>query len=252
MSNIRAFVSFLSSSGNGHSLVSSLLDAHRNVTVSRERQVLKRLIKNKEVEVKDMFEDIIAYSVKYTEKGRPHNGTGTSHLVPNQFNGFPYSYPLLVIGDKHGFGTAKLIAQPNNLRLLERRLHLPIYFLHIHRNPFDTIAHLSKFYTKSLDQVIETVGTRLAIVDIAMKKAKRLGKVLSFSIEDFVSNYRSYVRKVLRFLALEPYRGYIRDCSKVLRPDLLNERCEINWTNEQIDKITAICDSFSYLRCSRC
>lgn len=83
-----------------------MIDAHKNAIVSREQLILKRVF-DKSLPTSSAFKTIISASESYTNKKRPHKGSKTNHLVPNQYNGC--AEKLIVIGDKHGYGVTSYI-----------------------------------------------------------------------------------------------------------------------------------------------
>jgi len=244
LDNLTAFVSFLSSSGNGHSLISSLIDAHKNAMVCREKMVLTRLYSGK-LDKAGVIRNVTVGSAKYTLAGRLHKGSNTSHIVPNQFNG--KADPLYIIGDKHGTGVASHLAnKPRFLQSITKKLNLPIKFIHVYRNPYNVIAHMTKFYPKySTIASAKRVIYRFNITDRAIKES--INPVLSIKFESLIENPRIILNQIMDFLSLPIYRGFIRDCASIINPILLTEYNEVSWKGVDIDKIKHLCQSTSYL-----
>ena len=239
LTKLKYFVSFISMSGSGHSLLSSMIDAHKNAIVSRECCIFRRVVKKGNSNRLNL-ETIIRSSEKYTSNGRLHKGSKTSHLVPGQFNG--RAYPLLVIGDKNGYGTASAIIRYNPIP--SKIAKIPIRYIHVYRNPYDTIAYLNNFYSCSIDSVIKRILRRLQEIHEALLKIKNY---LSIKYEDLITDTKTTLRKVLNYLSLEPYNGFIRSCKEIINPTLLHFNQNIDWTKDQIFKINSFCSSIDYL-----
>lgn len=247
LGNLRGFVSFLSFSGCGHSLISSLIDAHKDAVVSREIGILSKLfsgVLGKEGAISAIF----AHSKKYTSSGRYHKGSNTSHLVPNQFNGT--SAAPQILGDKLGYNTVANIARkPDFLTTVLSTLDLPIYFIHIYRNPLDVVSHTRKFYTQfSLYETVCKVRRKYLLTHLAVKRIKTL-PLLSIKIEDFVEKPKSSLITLLSFLKLDNYTHYIDDCASIINPSLLVERDDVKWDTQSFRETELICKSFNYLNC---
>ena len=239
----KTFVSFISFSGCGHSLISSLIDAHKNAIVSREHAVLGRLYKEK-ITI-DQVEDIITKaSHKYTMKGRLHKGSNTSHKVPNQFNGM--AEDLMVLGDKHGGGVISCMSSyPDFYRTVTTKLRCRIKFVHIYRNPYDVAAHTKKFYShRSMRSVVSTTVRRFELADSALRKAKI---VISVKLEDLIYHFDYSMGNVLRFLGLDNYDGFIDDCKRILRPERLYERNDVTFKAGDKERLRNLCRSIIYL-----
>lgn len=245
LSKIRGFVSFLSSSGNGHSLISSMIDAHRDAVVCREKHILTRVYSNEIPDKRKVFNDIINTSHTYTVEGRYHKGSQTSHIVPNQFNG--RSKQPQIVGDKHGYGVTMMLNNHKDfIEVVEQKLGIPVYFIHVHRNPYDVIAHLKKFKPWTLESTIRRMLTRFRCVDQALSSTKNS---ISVSFESFIFNVPTKLPKILNFLGLENYDGFVEDCQSIVERSKVFEWNEINWDPKQINRIERFCKPYPYLRC---
>lgn len=229
LDNLRGFITFLAFSGCGHSLVSSILDAHKDIAISREMKILPNIYSGKygrEV----AFNAIPMSSRRYTTKGRPHKGSNTYHLVPGQFNG-QVSSPLF-IGDKNGQGTiAGIVNKEDFLRKVVKAIQVPLYFIHIHRNPADLVAHTRKFCTsRSTRKTIIAVAGNCARVDKAVTIVSGKFNLISIKIEEFVADFDSQMSRLSAFLRLKFTKDYLDSCKKVLIPSALDEKNDIEWS----------------------
>lgn len=240
--NPSTFILFLSFSGNGHSLLSSLLDAHENIVISREQRIVQKLIKG-EVSKEDAFKSIIKSSKSYTLRGRPHKGSNTSHLVPNQSNGTFTS--LKALGDKNGWGTVATISNRESLNLLRNTLGIRLSFIHIYRNPFDVVAHTRKFYPRySLQSTIDRVISKYKAVCYCLS----LVPSISLSLEDLVNFPTRFLSYILNSLSLEYSEDYLTSCSSIIDSSKLKSKTNIKWDPFSIERLTNFCKSISYLK----
>ena len=243
-SQLKCFVGFISFSGNGHSLVSSILDAHKQAIISREKCILWN-IEGMKVAPERVFTYIARASQIYTDNGRPHKGSGTKHIVLGAHNGF-VERPL-VIGDKHGFGTAVRIKNnPELLKMMRKKLGLPLKFIHVYRTPFAATEHYRRFRPhQDLDRAIWHIKQRYSIVESALKN---LTNYHSVKMEDLLRNPKGVIRKLLNYVGLSPYPGYLKGCEELINPEFLNQYLFTDWTNTQVDNLTEFCLKSKFLR----
>ena len=244
LKNLRGIVSFLSFSGCGQSLLSSMIDAHKNAVVSREELLLNKLYDGR-IDKQTMFLVAIESSLRYTKRGRLHRGSNTSHLVPNQSNGA--SSDIHILGDKHGYGVVDYIVKHKDyLRKVQSLLGLPIYFIHVRRNPCDVIAHARKFDVRcSISEIAEKVSNRFIRLKAALERVGK-GNYLTVSCEELVNNCSETLEKVLDFLHLSAYNGFIADCEKIVNKSKIFERNDVKWDSASERIATRLCQENGY------
>ncbi len=136
--NVRTYCMFIGYPRSGHTLISSLLDAHPNVIITNEIDKLEYIEKGFEKE--KIFPLLLANSQSFASTGR--EWTGYSYQVPNQWQG--KFKTLQVIGDKKGgTSTLRLFSKPELLRLLWETIDIEKKFIHVIRNPYDNISTLA-------------------------------------------------------------------------------------------------------------
>lgn len=72
-------------------------------------------------------------------------------------------------------------------------------------------------------------------------------KSISINYESFVNDIDVQLLRILTFLKLPAYKGFITDCKSILNHSVMNESDEIDWTSEQIDTINSTCSNVPYL-----
>jgi hypothetical protein len=248
---LEAFCLFIGYPRSGHSLVGSLLDAHPDVIVAHELDVLRFV--EARFTSRQLYRLLLANSELAAERGREQ--TGYTYAVPNQWQG--RFETLRVIGDKKGgVSTRRLEAKPDLLQRLRATVGLPIRVIHVVRNPYDNIS---------------TMATR---PDVAMPEELRGKVVLSaamdryFSLCEVVANVSGQLgagelfhlrhealgespverlRDLCLFLGVQPSEGYLSDCASIVRREQHRSRDEVSWTRESIDSVAKKIERYGFL-----
>ncbi|MHA1398649.1 MAG: hypothetical protein ACTSSF_13240, partial [Candidatus Heimdallarchaeaceae archaeon] len=148
--NIEKYVMFIGYPRSGHSIFGSLLDAHPNIIISHEQNVLFYL--KYHFSKNQLFSLILKNSRDFTKHGRKWEEYVYS--VPNQWQG--KFTQLKAIGDKKG-GISSVMLQDNPFLIekLQKRIRKKIYFIHVIRNPFDNITTMSLKHKITLETAIQ-------------------------------------------------------------------------------------------------
>jgi hypothetical protein len=136
---------------SGHSLVGSLLDAHPNVVIAQECDVLKFVRMG--FGRKTIYPTLLLNSrMILSQRGR--EWSGYSYHVPGQWQG-RYA-KLVVIGDKKaGRSTDRLMRNPDLLSKLQKAVRVPTKVIHVVRNSYDNITTIARASKKSLEEAID-------------------------------------------------------------------------------------------------
>lgn len=231
---IERFALFVGYPRSGHSLVGSLLDAHPDVAIAHELHVLRYVKYGFSRE--QIFAMLLENSRSLAARGR--KATGYSYEVPGQWQG--RTRRLVVIGDKRGGTTIrKLRSRPWLLPRLERRIGLPLRFVHVLRNPFDNVATLfRRGGSRTLDG---SIAHYFGMVEgLASLRARvRAGAVLDLRHEDLVADPVAALGRLARFLEVTPEPDWIRACATAVWPETHRSRHEIDWSPEQQARMEA-------------
>jgi hypothetical protein len=132
---IETFCMFIGYPRSGHSLIGSLLDAHPNMIIAHEQDLLGHIQAGFGRD--QVYYLLLRNSRVFTQAGRTWHGY--SYRVPNQWQG--RFKRLQVIGDKQaGASTERLGSDPELLKLLQDVIDANIKFVHVVRNPYDMIS----------------------------------------------------------------------------------------------------------------
>lgn len=239
---VGSYCTFIGCGRTGHSLIGSLIDAHPDMVMSDELNVVTLI--EKRFSKQQIYSLIIEESKNQAKEGR--EVTGYSYQVPNQWQGKFNN--LKVIGDKFSTTTTAILQQkPYLLALLKKRLNTEIKFIHITRNPYDVIKTFTTREGIELNVAIELYT--LACQAIAEVKSQiKSDCLLEFSHEAFVQNPQEYLTKICNFLAVEIPINYLEDCSSIVYKSPHKSRYEIDWDRESINSVNQIIAKFPFLQ----
>jgi hypothetical protein len=229
---------------SGHTLIRAMLDAHPNITISHELNVLELVERDKSA--KSIYERIEKNSKRQAAAGNLWQTY--DYGISGQSQG--HSDPLHVIGDKKGGRTALMLHSfPGLLSKLQRIISLPIKMIHVIRNPYDTVASLYDLEShkeNSLEQNITIYGRQLKGVLFAKD---RLGSVNVMDVrhERFVADPSESMRGICRFLGVDASDDYLNAVCSIVQPQTPS-RNKITWTDEAHELLEAEISHYSWLK----
>jgi hypothetical protein len=223
---IEAYCGFLGHGRSGHTLVGSLVNAHRDAVISHELHALRYL----QLPLpRNVLYGLIVRRDRWFS-GRGSSWSGYSYSVPDQWQGRWET--LRVIGDKKGGQTTSLLtSDPQLLYRLRRTVNVPLRFVWVIRNPYDNIA--TKYLRpikRPLEEWTELYFRNLATAERLVRDEFDSTEVLEFRIEDFVGAPRDGIERVTRFLGLAAETDYLDACASVVFPQVSRSRDRVQWS----------------------
>lgn len=247
LDDVETFCLFVGYPRSGHSLVGSLLDAHSEVALAHEADVLKFFEDghSRPRIIKELFEN--ARRQAQQETGRTQSGY--LYEVPGQWQG--RASRLRVIGDKSGGESVRrLAANPSQLRAFADFIDLPIRLIHVVRDPFDSVARLSlvtknEIRKRTIGEAV-TLYSVYAAVNAALIESGEFD-ILTLYHEDFVGDPRSNLRRACAFLGVEPDDEYVEACARIVwdKPQRTRER--VAWPEQEIERVNRIVERYDFL-----
>lgn len=243
---LKCFVLFVGYERSGHTLIGSVLDAHPNIIIANEFNLMKVFSKNPNLKREYIFNRLLEYSHKQKfeqEGGRSQGYTGKDgkrkiaykYNVPNQYQG--KFIELKIIGDKHAPGTCEAYdANPNIFKELEEIIQLPIKFIHVIRNPFDNIARMG---LKRADTYFKWAST--------VEKIRKNCPVLDVYQEKMINNPKEEIIKLCSYLEQDYTENYLKDCASIVFNKPHKTRLDRKWTAEQINYVYKRMEEFPFL-----
>lgn len=263
---VEKFVLFIGHRHSGHSIIGSMMDAHPNMIISHEFQVLKE---NAHMSKIHLFDELYASSQKSVISGwrsgsLEFHTKGYSLDLPSQWQG--HFTELKVIGDKAGGGLTDTIGgnvtrSKKALLDLQSMLNIPIMFIQVVRNPFDTIATTSlvKNYTyigkHRWDYLHKTVNNQ-QLYNVSSKRVHN--KILYFFEEsstiwkvrqewnltlleihhaDFIQDPVAILKRICIFLQVDCPADYLESCRDKTFSSISKSRHLIDWPPDMISEV---------------
>jgi hypothetical protein len=232
---VRSFVIFVGYPRSGHSLVGALLDAHPNVLVAHELDVLKYAA------LGYSREQLFALLVR-NEQARVAGGhvssTGYGYAVPGQWQG---GYQRLeVIGDKKGGrSTIQLGRDPGLLDLLGTRVEVPLRIVHVVRNPHDVIATMfRRRKDRTLAQQVDAFFGLAGTVEV-VRRRRDPSLFHEIHLEDLIADPPTALRGLCTFVSVPAEDGYLEACGRIVFPSPRRTRDAAPWTPDVLSEVAA-------------
>ncbi len=243
------FLIFAGYPRSGSSTLGALLDAHPQMLVAHECNVLKHLLAG--YTRSQMFALIERNSRRFAASGR--NSTGYKCLVENQYNG--RTTQLRVLGDKKAGRTALLLAHDS--RLLDRlqaTIRLPLKCLHLVRNPFDMIttdaygghAKQRQITPEVFDRTCREFFDRFDAMT-RLISSKRFD-VYTVRYENLLNNPAAELQYLTAWLGVDSEPAWHDACCRHLFRSPHKSRSTYAWSGREIHRVTECIGRCDFLR----
>ena len=225
---IERFCVFVGQPRSGHSVVGTLVNAHRHAVVSHNLDALAYLRAG--VGRGELFQLILerdrSFSAGERKMGR------YSYAVPGQWLG--YYDEIRVLGDKRAGATSRhLAAQPTLLRDLPAVVGLPVVVIHHVRNPWDNIASIWQWgHTRrgrDLPEVAEAYFARSEAAARGLAEAGSAVRLLRSFQEELIRDPRALMRRVLDGLCLPVDDSFLEACERFVHREPRPTRHAVPW-----------------------
>ncbi|MET0144036.1 MAG: sulfotransferase [Ilumatobacteraceae bacterium] len=226
LAGVRTFVIFIGHPRSGHSLVGSLLDAHPNIVVSHELDVLRFVAAG--YRRTQLIALVVDHARANAVAGR--KSWGYSYAVPGQWQG--RFEDLQVVGDKRGrLTTVRLGEHPELLDRLAEAVGMPVAIVQVVRDPLDNIATMWRRADHSLDQQVDLYFTLTEACHgiearVAPERFHRL------HLEDMVADPHTELTALCRFIDVPADPAYLDACAAIMFDSPKQTRGDAPWTPE--------------------
>lgn len=243
-SSVRTFILFVGYPRSGHSLIGSIMDAHPNIIIAHEYDVVGKLESymsddGRERLYNDLFQD--SRAMAFREGGRQHNNY--NYAVPGQWQG-TYRDRLEIIGDKKGGTTAAILARkPEELNRVRDLVKVPIKLIHVIRNPFDAMAtHTKRKGDTSSDsewfrKFMQRFEAQTATVGALKQRASEYPMFDLRSDEDMITDPQGTLKRLFDFLEVPHTDEFIATCASIVYAKPHKSRHEFEWRDEEKKQI---------------
>ena len=262
---VNTFVLFAGFGRSGHSVVGSLMDAHPDIIIAHEFNVLKNVRKQLKSSHNPLalFNSLYRNSYSSAVKGwRSKKWTKKGYTLSMSQNSWQGRVRRLrVIGDKSGALTLhEFKSDPSKcLYLVEKlrdTLDISVKAIHVVRNPYDNIATKFLYDTRKKDTFTiprtsseiasfqkSAVGTKH--IDDFFELVSTLHKmisdchlpVLDVHLTELISQPKSVMRDICDFVGVECSVDYLETCAGKLFQSLSKTRSLVKWSQEQRDVV---------------
>jgi hypothetical protein len=231
--NLETFAMFLGYLRSGHRLIGALLDAHPDIIMAHALDVLKYVAEG--AGRRTILDRLLENSQMAQDAGRTWGNY--CYAVPRQWQG--RFRKLRVIGDKGGGSLKRFRSDPQLLERLRQTIGLNVKFLHIVRNPYDTISSMARHREQRgapLAKCIESYFARSATF-AQVKKQIDDGDLLEIRYESFLEDPGARLRELCRVLGVEAPDDYLTACANIIHESPHQSRHEVPWTKEMINVV---------------
>jgi len=238
--DVKGFILFVGYPRSGHSIVGALLDAHPNIIIGMEWNVLAHLKAG--YRKNQIFYSLMLRSKIFREKEK-NVWTGYSYRIEDSYQG--RFTTIRFFGDKlGGFVSRYLVSDPDLFPLLRKEVGVPVYHIHVIRNPFDVISTMTNRYYEK----IRPPDYRVTHLDLlnsverffrwayAILDYRQNNDLLWIDIyhEEMIRDSHAVLRKLMDFFGLEAGEGYYRSCQELIYRSPHKSRSTVPWTPELI------------------
>jgi hypothetical protein len=224
------FVMFLAHANTGHSLIGQLLNAHPDVVISHELHALKLV--HEGITRKALFARIVARARYFRRIGS--KWYGYDYTIPGAHQG--RIRDLKVIGDKMGGRSARMLEQyPNVLRQTREVVGIPLRFIHVYRNPFDSIAtNAIKQHPglkNDLNHISRSAENYLSILP-TIHAVTTAEDTFRLQLERFIADPRPTLVALATWLGIEPLEDWVQRCGDAVFTLPRKTRQQVRWSSE--------------------
>jgi 8-oxo-dGTP pyrophosphatase MutT (NUDIX family) len=243
---LRRFCLFVGQSRSGHSVVGTLLNAHRHAVIAHGIDVLDFLRAG--VGREDLLLLLLARDRWLGERSRRIGGY--SYDIPGLWLG--HHDAMEIIGDKRAGATSRHLAEdPGLLRRLAEELGLPLLLIHHVRNPWDNISSIWSRKTLGTERSLpETIEHYFEMVEGAIAGIDALppgsGWTRTYH-EALIADPRGVLRGLCDLLGLEADDAYLDACAGFVHTSPRRTRFDAPWTPALIDEVTERARGFDFL-----
>ena len=229
------FASLLETPRSGTSLIGSLLDAHPNMVVSHELDILKHVKHRKPFN--RIAALIVANSARQAKKGR--KGSGYDFDLTSSWQG--RFDRLKVVGDKKAVMTTfRFSENPELLEELTTKTDFQLKLVYVVRNPFDVVATMFKKNPayKHLDDVIDYYLNITSCTSTIVTSLPR-DSVHVCSLEEFINEPEAQIAGLCAFFGEKAEPEFMKNCTNLLFDSPKESANDIDWPPEQSARLTS-------------
>lgn len=206
--NAPALCLFIGYPRSGHSLVSSLLDAHPQALIAHRLNLVKYIAAG--YNMRELLYLVTRNSQRFARAG--HTFAAYKYAVPASWQG--HATDPKMIGDQEGRTTVKRLARDPALLERLQQFGTGRRFIHVIRNPYDNIASWSIRAHMSVARSVRHYFELCAAV-ATVKARVPTQEVIDVRHEDMLADVDGSLDRLCSFLNLEISPDYLRACRQI-------------------------------------
>ncbi len=180
-----------------------------------------------------IFSLILDNSRVFTSRGR--EWSGYSYAVPDLWQGRYEN--LRIIGDKRGGRSTRRFRKDLWLvDVIEKRLSLPVRYIHVLRNPYDVISSMHRHEGLDIHRHIDRFFSNHRTNE-AVKRAVGEERIFDLRLEDLISEPVERLSDLCRFLGVEASGDYLKSCAGLVMDKPRKSRHQFEWTPQQVELV---------------
>lgn len=242
--DIKNFCLFIGYSRSGHSILGSIIDAHKNAVIGHEVDCL--YLFQKGYSKNQIYSAIVENSKKFNKYKR--GWSGYSYHIPNSHQG-KYT-KLILLGDKMGGWLSQEIKNnPQALNQFQKFIKLNFLYIHHFRNPFDNISRIALINNKNIidrndiDIFFDSVKSNMRYINSIDKDSVFFSKH-----ENLIDNPEKSLISLFKFLKLSSDKQLVNQCKNILFPSPSTTRYKIKWSANNIEYCNKLINQYSHLK----
>jgi hypothetical protein len=241
---VKNFCLFIGSPRSGHTLVSAILDAHPMIVVDSTEKNLTQLV-NKGFSREQIFYILQTGAYEFAKSGK--SKTGYAYEIKDQWQG--KFEDLRVIGVDYISSVLDFHENPALLNIIQERINCNIKFIHVVRNPFDTISTMTirNLLGLSLKNRIDYYNQVCEAAYFLQNKLES-SSLITVKHEDFLAEPGRLIGEICSFINIDTCNNYIESCNSIINPIPHKSRNKIDWSNEQITFIKSLIEKYDFLK----
>ncbi|MFK8012623.1 MAG: sulfotransferase [Marinicellaceae bacterium] len=224
LSRINQLVLFVGHAHSGHSIIGSILDAHNDIALANEVNIVK-LIHEYQLTQVEIESILLHYSLLNGDSNSWHNSEYV-YKIKNSLQGKTKN--PTIIGDKKAGGTTRIFY--NNPQLLNKIMQIygdELKFVFVERNPVDIVAAYSYYMKQPPSQFhVDRFNENLNTVKLIQSTVQD-HQFLKIKQEKFIKQPYEVVVKLLEFLNINYEPSQIDKWVKNVRADIPGKSSQI-------------------------
>lgn len=234
--DVRTFCMFIGHAKSGSSLIGSLLDAHPNVILADEADVLHYVSNGFSRD--QIFHILLKGSRREAMKGRvtARRLGPYSFQVPGQWQG-RYSQ-LQVIGDSRaGPSTGKFGREPGLRQQLQAAMgEVEVKLIHVIRNPYDPISLMMIRGKRTVQNAIDHYFSYCETLT-ELRSTMDSSTLIAVKYEDLIHQPELNLLKICNFLGIAATAEYRTACINILAKSPARSRQLVAWEPRWIEVV---------------